>query len=236
MTRFQQALGSWLFLVSFACLTALAQDVEFLPEVDANLKLNSSIRVNYQAKGDREAGDPIQFQTGPSIQFYVKPLVKLKEVTAFDLNDAKSRFLVLDVGYLYVTAPNTPTTNRMVVAATSNFPLKGGFLLSDRNRADLDWKNGSSFTWRYRNRFQVERAVPVGSYHLIPYVASEPYYVAQYNKWSTTALYAGSLFPVGKHVQFDSYYEHENNTGKRPNRSDNEVGLALHLYFSLEKQ
>src|SRR5271170_1109248 len=161
MTRIHKALWIWLFLVTFPGRPARGEDVDFLPEVDANLKLNSSIRVNYQAKGDREAGDPVQFQTGPSIQFYLKPLVKLKEVTAFDLNDAKSRFLVLDVGYLYVTAPGTPTTNRMVVAATSNFPLKGGFLISDRNRADLDWKNGSSFTWRYRNRFQVERAVPI---------------------------------------------------------------------------
>jgi hypothetical protein len=235
MTRVHKARWSWLFIVCFAWLPVRAQDVQFLPEFDANLKLNSAIRVNYQAKGDREAGDPLQFQTGPSIQLYLKPLIKLKEVTAFDLNDAKSRFLVLDVGYLYITAPHTPTDDRMVVAATSNFPLKGGFLMSDRNRADLDWKKGI-FTWRYRNRFQLERAVPIFSYHLIPYVASEPYYVAQYNKWSTTALYAGCLFPVGKHVQFDSYFEHENNTGKRPNKQDEEVGLALHLYFSLVKQ
>src|ERR1700722_8615224 len=235
MTGVHKALWSWLFLVCCTWLPAHAQDVQFLPEFEANLKLNTAIRVNYQAKGDREAGDPVQFQTGPSIEFYLKPLVKLKEVTAFDLNDAKSRFLVLDIGYLYVTAPDTPTVNRMVVAATSNFPLKGGFLISDRNRADLDWKNGS-FSWRYRNRFQIERAVPIASYHVIPYAAVEPYYVAQYHKWSTTALYAGCLFPVGKHVQFDSYFEHENNPGKRPNKQDREIGLALHLYFSLEKQ
>jgi hypothetical protein len=234
-TRIHKSLSSCACLICLAWLPARAQDVQFLPEVDANLKLNSSIRVNYQAKGDREAGDPVQFQTGPSIQFYLKPLIKLKEVTAFDLNDAKSRFLVLDVGFLYVIAPNTPAIDRMVVAATSNYPLKGGFLISDRNRADLSWKDGN-FSWRYRNRFQVERAVPIASYHIIPYVASEPYYLSQYNKWSTTALYAGCLFPVGKHVQFDSYYEHQNNTGKKKNEQDEEVGLALHLYFSLDKQ
>jgi hypothetical protein len=223
------------FLACCACLPARTQDLQFLPEFDANLKLNSVVRVNYQVKGDREAGDPVQFQTGPSIQLYLKPLIRLKEATAFDLNDAKSRFLVLDAGYLYITAPNTPTDNRMVVSAASNFPLKAGFLISDRNRADLDWKNGT-FNWRYRNRFQIERTLAIPSYHLIPYVASEPYYVSQYNKWSTTALYAGCLFPVGKHVQFDLYYEHENNTGKRPNKQDKEIGLALHLYYSRETQ
>jgi hypothetical protein len=60
--------------------------------------------------------------------------------------------------------------------------------------------------------------------------------VDQYHKWSTTALYAGCLFPVGKHVQFNSYYEHDNNTGKRPNKQQSSVGLALYLYFSLENK
>jgi hypothetical protein len=53
--------------------------------------------------------------------------------------------------------------------------------------------------------------------------------------WSTTALYLGSLFPVGKHVQFNAYYEHENNTGKHLNQQVNAVGLALHVYFSVEE-
>jgi hypothetical protein len=45
----------------------------------------------------------------------------------------------------------------------------------------------------------------------------------------------GSMFPVGKHVQFNSYYEHENNTGKHPNQQANAVGLALYVYYSLEE-
>ena len=43
-----------------------------------------------------------------------------------------------------------------------------------------------------------------------------PSFESQYSKWSATGLYAGSLFPVGRHVQFDLYYEHENDTGKSP--------------------
>ena len=219
-------------LVCVSLLHARAEDLQYLPEFDANLKVNSLLRLTFEAKGDREAGEQEQFQIGPTVQLYLKPLIRLKDVTAFDLNDAKSRFLVLEAGYRDVTAPNAAPENRMILAVTSHFPLRAGFLISDRNRADLDWQKGA-FTWRYRNRFQLERAVSVVSYHLIPYAAVEPYYVSQYSKWSTTALYAGSLFPVGKHVQFDSYFEHENNTGgKRPNKQDKEIGLALHLYFS----
>ena len=192
------------------------------------------MRTYLQAKDDRDGGDPPQFTIGPSIQFYLKPLLKLEKITAFDLNDSKTRLFVLETGYRYITSPNAPPENRMEAVATFNFPLKAGFFVSDRNRADLDWKNGG-FTWRYRNKLTIERTSSIHSYHLIPYVAAEPFYESQYQKWSTTDLYAGCLFPVGKHVEFDTYYEHENNTGKSPNTQQNYIGLALYLFFSLPK-
>jgi hypothetical protein len=234
MTRAHKRFWSRVSLLCSACLPACAQDVQFLPQFDVNLKLNSIVRVIFEAKGDREAGEQVQSQIGPSIQLYVKPLVNLRKITAFDLDDAKSRFLVLEGGYRYLSAPNAPSDNRLLLVTISHFPLKAGFLISDRNRADLDWKGGN-FTWRYRNKPEIERTVRIRSYHLIPYAASEFYYESQYSKWSTTALYAGCLFPVGSHVQFEAYYEHENNTGKRPNTQDDEVGLALHLYFVRQK-
>jgi hypothetical protein len=49
------------------------------------------------------------------------------------------------------------------------------------------------------------------------HVSAEVFYEGQYQKWNTTALYAGCLFPIGKHYQFDYYYEHQNITSKRPN-------------------
>lgn len=122
----------------------------------------------------------------------------------------------------------------METIATFHFPLKAGFLVSDRNRADLDWKNGS-FAWRYRNKLTIERTFSIRSFHLIPYVAAEPFYDSQYNKWSTTELYAGCLFPVGKRLEFNAYYEHENDTGKSPNKQQNYIGLALYLFFSVAK-
>jgi hypothetical protein len=235
MTRIHKMIWRWAFLACLACLPARAQDTQFIPETDAYLKLNSVVRPYLQAKDDRDGGDSTQLAIGPSIQFYVKPLIKLKRVTAFDLDDSKSRALVLEVGYRYIAAPDAPPENRVVLAATSNFPIKAGFFISDRNRADLDWKSGT-FTWRYRNKLTIERTFSIYSYHLIPYVAAEPFYESQYGKWSTTSLYAGSLFPVGKHVEFNTYYEHDNNTNKHPNKQVSSVGLALYLFFSVEKK
>jgi len=217
MTRTHKAFGRRAFFLCFACATAVAQqNVQFLPEVDAYLKLNSMFRVYVEAKDDQDGGDSAQAGIGPSVQLYLKPLARLKEMRAFDRDDAKTRFLVLETGYRYIGEPDTPTENRM----------------SDRNRAELDWKNGS-FTWRYRNKLTVERTLAAQAYHFIPYVAVEPFYESQFSKWSTTALYAGNLFPIGRHVEFNPYYEHENNTGGKTNHPENAVGLALYLFFSV---
>lgn len=66
---------------------------------------------------------------------------------------------------------------------------------------------------------------------LTPYASAEFFYESEYGKWSDTAIYAGCLFPIGKHVQIDSYYEHQNNTGKSPNQQLNQLGLVLNFYF-----
>jgi len=108
-------------------------------------------------------------------------------------------------------------------------------LLSDRNRADLDWSSGG-FNWRYRNRPKFQRRVSIGSHKPAPYVSAEFFYLSRYRKWSTTALYAGVLFPVGKRFSLDAHYEHQNLTGKRPNQELNQLGVILNIYLGLEKE
>jgi hypothetical protein len=66
-----------------ACLPERAQNFQFLPEVDAYLKLNSAFRTYLEAKDDRDGGEPDQFAIGPSPQLYLKHLIKVKDMTAF---------------------------------------------------------------------------------------------------------------------------------------------------------
>jgi Protein of unknown function (DUF2490) len=225
----------WLMLALLLLLpasSAFAQTstTEFLPEIDANFKLNSNVRFLFQAKETREGGDPTQAEVGPSVEFYLKPLLKLKNVTVFDLDDAKSRPLVLAVGYRVVPTPGKPTINRMEPVLTFHVPITARILITDRNRADLDWSPGK-FVWRYRNRLTAERRFTIKDYHPGPYVSAELFYESQYAKISSTNLYAGCLLPVSKHIEFNPYYEHENNTGKRPNQQVNAIGLILNLFF-----
>jgi len=223
-------MAALILLLRCSCLHAQTSTTEFLPEIDANFKLNPNVRFLFQAKETREGGDPTQAEMGPSVEFYLKPLLKLKNVTLFDLDDAKSRPLVLAVGYRVVPSPGKPTINRLEPVLTFHVPITARILVTDRNRADLDWSPGK-FVWRYRNRLTAERSFTIRDYHPAPYVSAELFYESQYAKISSTNLYAGCLLPVNKHIEFDPYYEHENNTGKRPNQQVNAIGLILDLFF-----
>jgi Protein of unknown function (DUF2490) len=211
---------------------ARAQTSELLPEIDTYLKLNPAVRIDFQAKETRESGDPVTAEIGPSLDFYVKHLRRLDKITQFDLDDSKSQLAVFTVGYRYLPTPGEPPTNRMRTQAIFYFPLKGRILFSDQNRADLNWS--TNFTWRYRNRLQLERVLAAHSYHPAPYLSAEFFYESQFAKWSDTAIYAGCLFPLGKHVEFNPYYEHQNNTSNSPNSQLNQLGLMLNLYFTVK--
>ena len=136
----------WLVLVAVALpLPASAQILEFLPEVDVYTKLTPATRFWFQAKQTREDGAPTQAEIGPSFDFYVKHLDKLKLLTVFDLDDSKQQLLVLSVGYRYLPSPGNPSENRILLMATPNLPLKGGVLVSDRNRLEINFTNGNAY-------------------------------------------------------------------------------------------
>ena len=225
----------WLLLVPALSVLAKAQSTQFLPEIDVYYSINPLVRASFQAKQTREGGDPTQVEIGPSIELYLKPWIKLQNSTIFDLDQAQKRALVFSTGYRVLPSPNAPVTNRWDLIATANLPLRGGILLSDRNRADLDWQSGE-FQWRYRNRLSLERPFRISSYHFRAYVRDEEFYESRYEKWSTTALYAGSTLPLGRRFDLSPYYCHQNNTGKSPNQQLNQLGLIANLYFPARKK
>ncbi len=230
MMRYCPQLSGAFLLTVLLSVPMSAQQTEFLPEVDAYYMVDPKVRLSFQSKQTRENGDETQAEVGPSIEFFMKPLLSLKRIRVYDLDEAKKRALVWSLGYRYVYTPDAAAVNRTVLEVTPNLPLKGGILISDRNRGELNVSAGN-LTWRYRNRLSVEHGSTIHRFHLVPYAMAEVYYDSRYGKWSSTDLYAGSKFPLGKHIQFDSYYEHENNTGKKPNQQINALGLILNIYF-----
>jgi len=71
-------------LLPHLAASAQTSTTEFFPEFDVYAHLNSKVRFVFQAKETREGGEPTQAELGPSIGFYLKPLIKLKGATDFD--------------------------------------------------------------------------------------------------------------------------------------------------------
>jgi hypothetical protein len=207
--------------------TGHAQTIEFLPESNTYIKLDSDVRFSFQAKLTRENGNPTQGEIGPGIDFYWRPL---KNLISNRVDASKTRFILLSFGYRYMPAADAPTTHRILMVATPRLPLKSKLVASDRNRGELNFASGD-LTWRYRNRLQLEREITIRTYKPTPYTNVEVYYDTRYRKWSSTAIEAGCQFPIKAHSEIDLYYEHQNNTGKAPNQQVNGIGLVLNLHF-----
>jgi hypothetical protein len=225
----------WLCLALVAVVASLpalssAQTNELLPEIDVYYKFNSDVRVYFQAKETREGGLPVTAEIGPSVEIYLKRLSRLIDTMAFDKDASKTKLLLFSAGYRYLPYPDAPSANRFVPYITINVGTKYRFLISDKNRADLDWQSGN-LDWHYRNRITVERPFKHRNYTLSPFVSSEFWYTSQYEKWSTVSIFAGCLLPLGKRFDFVPYYEHQNNTGKKPNQVLNQFGPVLRVWF-----
>ena len=161
------------FLALLLCPQARAQSTTFfLPEVDTHIRLTSNIRLELQGKVAIEDGDFYRATLGPSIEFNFRPLKKLKDITIFDGDDMKCMPVTLSIGYRYLPSGTGPFTNRFEPTLTLHIPAPGRLLITDRNRADLDWSK-RSYEWRYRNRITIERRVTIHSYHPGPYATAE---------------------------------------------------------------
>jgi uncharacterized protein DUF2490 len=217
-------------LLALLASPLMAQTTQVWPEIDTYLNLNSDVRMSFFAASTRENSEGTNAEIGPNIDFYFKPLVKLRQITLFELDPSKSRLLMFRAGYRYMPSTNGPTEHRGLLEATARSPLVSGVLLSDRNRIDLRSIDGE-LAWRYRNRLTAERTLSLRSYHFTPYLRAEAYYDGNFHKWSRTAESAGCIFPFRKRYELEPYYEHQNETGTSPNRQVNALGLVLSMYF-----
>ena len=86
---------------------------------------------------------------------------------------------MLAVGYRVVPSPGKPTINRMEPVLTFHVPLTLGILISDRNRADLDWSREVRLALSQPANGRT--ALRDQSYHPAPYVSAEIFYESQYS-------------------------------------------------------
>jgi len=211
---------------------AQAQSKQLWPETSTFIKINDTVRFYFLMTTVREEKGSTEAEIGPSVDFFLPALKGGRKWSLFPLDDSRNQFLVLRVGYHYVYPYTEEGSNehRGILELTARHPLLIGVVVSDRNRMDLRSIAGAG-SWRYRNRLTIEREFSVGRLRLSPYVRGEIYYDSRYGKWSRTALTGGATLPFNRHFEFESYFEHQNDTGGSSNRTVNALGLVFNLYF-----
>lgn len=209
-----------------------AQTNQIWPEIDTYIRLNPNSRLFFSVQNTREEAASTEVDIGAHVDLFLKPIRKKYLLSSSPKDEAKSQWVLFRVGYHYLFPNDNPDAaeNRVIVEVTPRIPGPFGIVVADRHRADLRFLQ-DGFAWRYRNRVSIERTFHVGRYSFDSYMRAEVWFDSLYQKWSRTLFQAGAEFPIRKHVSFESYYEHQNNTSKAPNHSLNGVGVILNLRF-----
>ena len=212
---------------------ALAQNQEqFWPEVDTYVNLSSRSRLFFMAalSSDQDTRS-LDGEFGASLDFYFRRFLQERLRDARD--PAKSKFLTFRVGYRYLPSlrGDDPNEQRPIFEITARRLLPLAILFSDRNRFDFRFVEGKPFSWRYRNRVTLEHNFSIHKYVFTPYVRGEFFYDSRYGKIDKNIFSIGSVFPLSKRTELETYYEDQRDSSTTPNYHTRGVGLVLNLYF-----
>jgi hypothetical protein len=235
----------WIFLliaIAFPVLTganALGQTpdstaTEFWPSVKTNIELRSKTRLQLEiGKRDGEDFDYLQWHAGAMLSYRMKPMLKSRREETDEENEHN---LVIGVGYEYLrTTQNdeTKSENRIIVQATPRYMPGAGFLLTDRNRIEFRWVNGS-YDMRYRNKLTIDRRLKLQNFSFTPYASGELFYDRNHHSWNENQYAFGAQLPYKRRLMLDVYYLRQNCTTCNENPL-NVWGLTLNLYFRRKK-
>ena len=200
---------------------------EIWSEVDVYVPLNEKWRLFFLFKSNRaeETRDDRELTLGAHADYTV------------------NKRLVLRGGYRYVFAPgdNPFKEHRIITEQTFRQDLPLAFLLSDRNRQDFRFVNGS-YSFRYRNRVTLEREFRVCNRSITPYGSLEVFYDTRFNVWNRNRLTAGTQIQVKrgfpllrkltprKQVILQLYYTKQNDSRSQPHHV-HAIGASLALHF-----
>ena len=197
------------------------------PEIDAYHSFTQKLRLKLVASRSTDGNDYNSIEVGPTLNIFAKRFIQPRLST---LNTEKNHLLVFGIGYRYIAGLNQAPENRAEFDVTPQFPLPWKLQMGDRTRIDLRFIQGSSFSWRYRNRPSLERSFIIHRFLFSPYAQAEFFYSSASASWNKITYQAGVDIPAGKHFDFEPYYERDNNKLSTP-KYVNAFGLTASIYF-----
>jgi uncharacterized protein DUF2490 len=218
-------------IVVSAGTSARAQTTQIWPEVSVFTKLNDRMRFYFLATTVKESHESTSAEFGPNFDFYLRPFRERTRLAGFRLDESKSRYLLLRVGYRYLESfSGDPDEHRAVLEATARYPLDGGVLISNRARVDARFIDGE-YSWRFRTRLSVEKELSIGPLTMSPYGRGELFYDSRFDEWSRTEWIGGAAFPLNRRIELEGYYDYQHDTGGDGSSRVHAIGAVLNLYF-----
>ena len=229
----------FLLLLTIEARFAMAQEPttrsELWPEVDVYITIKPKVRLFLIATMGKAIEDGEIFNA----QAY-------EAQVGIHVDYIPNKHVILRNGYRYGTAVGDNADpfkeHRILTEQTFRKLLPHKLLFSDRNRQDWRFINGGNFSFRYRNRVQIEREFRVFKGRtMTPYATGEISYDTRYDEWNRKRYAAGiqtslRVGPLGElllphhQVILDLFYMRQND-----NRADpphvNVLGVALSFYF-----
>ena len=115
--------------------------------------------------------------------------------------------------------------------------------MADRNREEFRFVTGD-YSFRYRNRLNVERDVSLRGYRFTPYGQVELFFDSRSLSWSRNVYTGGIVFPLSRpaeggvktkptirdRMSLDVYFTRQNDKRSDP-RHVNAVGVTLQFAF-----
>lgn len=178
-------------------------DTQLWPDVTVGFRLTPKVTLSLfgTARFGRDQENLVNEQLGAFVTFRV------------------NKYLTIAPSYRHIWSQPDATRhtqeNRYFIDVTPRLPLPKGFVLLDRNRAEIrDIEDRAS--WRYRNRPQIEKAFTWRDRQLTAYAAGEIFYDSRFSQWNRKQLWFGTRIPVSKHLTMDLHYSRNMDQRARP--------------------
>lgn len=209
---------------------AQSETAEFWPAVDAHVQLSEDVRMLAFVglkKGEDFAQQELNAGLGAGYQWK-----KITKPHPENIDPEKEHLFSFGGGYERLDTVQSGTSsyeNRMVLQALAGFRPTSRWYLSDRNRVEFRWVNGT-YSTRYRNLVFGEYDITIHDLRISPYASVEVFYNGAVGSWNEEQYTGGLEWPYKKLLMVQTYYLRQNCTTCSPAHL-NVGGVTLNLFF-----
>jgi len=203
---------------------------EFWPAVDAHVEFTDNWRLLAFVglkKGEEFAYQQLNAGVGFGYQWKT-----ISKPHLLNIDPDKEHIFVFGGGYerlQTLQSGNPSNENRLVLQGTVGYRLSSRFFVSDRNRVEFRWVNGT-YSTRYRNMLFGLYDFKIHEFRFSPYASAEAFYNGAVGSWNEEQYAAGIEWPYKRLLMLQTYYLRQNCTTCNPAHL-NVGGLTLNLFF-----